>query len=164
MSEKLYIGGLSALYKEPDPLKGGGVTHVLSALDFDVRDSKQLRDYKHLIIQVDDDANEDLLTRFQETNAFIDAGLQNDGGVFVHCAMGVSRSATIICAYLMWKHRISREDALKWLREGRPRATPNKGFMEQLDMYEAMLHAETESTRDALLQKWKDRRTGFSKL
>ncbi|CZT21948.1 uncharacterized protein RCC_07816 [Ramularia collo-cygni] len=164
MSEKLYIGGLSALYKEPDPLKDGGVTHVLSALDFDVRDSKQLKDYQHLTISVDDDPNEDLLSHFPQTNAFIDAGLQNGGGVFVHCAMGVSRSATFVCAYLMWKHKISSESALKWLREGRKRATPNAGFMEQLAVYDAMLHAEDQSTRDAILQKWKKSRKGSSKL
>lgn len=165
MSEKLYIGGLSALYKEPDPLKEGGVTHVLSALDFDVQDSKQLKSYKHLTISVDDDPNEDLLKHFTQSNAFIDAGLQSGGGVFVHCAMGVSRSATFVCAYLIWKYKISSQEALKWLREGRARATPNKGFLEQLDVYETMMHAADDSTRGAILEKWQDRRrTGSSKL
>lgn len=30
---KLYIGGISALYQEPDPLEKAGITHVLSTLD-----------------------------------------------------------------------------------------------------------------------------------
>jgi dual specificity phosphatase 12 len=164
ISGKLYIGGLSALYKEPDPLKEGGVTHVLSALDFDVRDSKQLKDYKHLTIGVDDNPHEDLLRHFPQSNAFIDEGLQNDGGVFVHCAMGVSRSATFVCAYLMWKYNIGSESALKQLREGRDRARPNAGFMEQLAVYGEMLKAKDEASRKAILQKWKDRRTPGSKL
>lgn len=160
----LYIGGLSALYKEPDPLKDGGVTHVLSALDFDVRDSKQLKDYKHLTISVDDDPNEDLLKHFTQSNAFIDAGLRGGGGVFVHCAMGVSRSATFVCAYLMWKHNVGCEEALKWLREGRDRARPNQGFMEQLAVYEKMLQAKDDASRDDVLQKWQSSKMGRSKL
>lgn len=164
ISGKLFIGGLSALYKEPDPLKEGGVTHVLSALDFDMRDTKQLKDYTHLIISIEDDSHEDLLSHIPKSNAFIDAGLQDGGGVFVHCALGVSRSATFVCAYLMWKYKINRDSALKWLREGREKAKPNEGFMEQLAVYESMLKAEDGPTREAIFEQWKERQTPSSKL
>lgn len=82
----------------------------------------------------------------------------------MQCQMGVSRSATFVCAYLMWKHNINSESALKWLREGRERASPNQGFMEQLDVYDSMLNADDEGSRDAVLQKWKDKRRTLSKL
>lgn len=75
--------------------------------------------------------------------------------------MGKSRSATILLAYLLWRSRQSRsgtsavtatnaadsdvvalppkplsvEEALMQLRQGRPIAEPNEGFMEQLYMY-----------------------------
>jgi dual specificity phosphatase 12 len=70
------------------------------------------------------------------------------GAVLVHCAMGKSRSVTAIIAYLLWKHphRFGKADptttaeqavlqALQWVRETRPIAEPNEGFMRQLEMW-----------------------------
>ncbi len=66
------------------------------------------------------------------------ASLEPTGAVFVHCAMGKSRSVTAIVAYLLWKHphRFGRSDptttatdavgrALKWVQRSRPIAEPN---------------------------------------
>lgn len=71
--------------------------------------------------------------------------------------MGKSRSATVLVAYLLWHSRekakaaappptdsdvvplppkpLSVEEALTILRQGRPIAEPNEGFMDQLYMY-----------------------------
>ncbi len=70
------------------------------------------------------------------------------GAVLVHCAMGKSRSVTAIIAYLLWKHphRFGKADptttaqqavaqALQWVRETRPVAEPNDGFMRQLELW-----------------------------
>jgi dual specificity phosphatase 12 len=70
------------------------------------------------------------------------------GAVLVHCAMGKSRSATAVIAFLLWKypHRFGKADsattardavarALQWVRETRPIAEPNDGFMRQLEMW-----------------------------
>ena len=67
------------------------------------------------------------------------AALEGGGGVFVHCAMGKSRSATSVVAYLMWKYGYGRDYALALVCEVRPVCSPNPGFMEQLDVYERML-------------------------
>ena len=70
------------------------------------------------------------------------------GAVLVHCAMGKSRSVTAVIAYLLWKHpyRFGKADpttaaqqvvaqALQWVRETRPVAEPNDGFMRQLELW-----------------------------
>jgi dual specificity phosphatase 12 len=70
------------------------------------------------------------------------------GAVFVHCAMGKSRSVSAIIAYLVWKYpqRFGRGNpnttpaeavtkALKWVRDTRSIAEPNDGFMRQLEMW-----------------------------
>lgn len=72
----------------------------------------------------------------------------SSGAVLVHCAMGKSRSVTAIVAYLLWKHphRFGKANptttaqqavaqALEWVRETRPVAEPNDGFMRQLEMW-----------------------------
>jgi len=54
-------------------------------------------------------------------------------------AMGKSRSVTIVMAYLLRQnptHTVS--SALDLIRESRPIAEPNDGFMKQLELYKAM--------------------------
>nr|POF14213.1 isoform 2 of dual specificity protein phosphatase 1 [Quercus suber] len=148
----LYIGGLHALYQKPELFKQHNISHILSVLDYDIYENGQFSEYKHYMLRVDDDPNEDLLKHFHATNAFIDEALQGGGAVFVHCAMGKSRSATIVCAYLMWKHRITAKAALDQLCEGRPVCSPNPGFGEQLDVYFEML--QNEAKMNEIYDNW----------
>jgi len=53
--------------------------------------------------------------------------------------MGKSRSVTIIVAYLLRRYRYHTVfSALSLVRESRPMAEPNDGFMAQLELYKAM--------------------------
>ncbi|KAK4539341.1 hypothetical protein LTR36_000772 [Oleoguttula mirabilis] len=158
---KLYIGGLHALYQKPDLFEKGGITHIVSVIDFDIYENGAFEQYEHLMLRVDDDPNEELLKHFKQTSAFIDAALKGGGGVFVHCAMGKSRSAAVVCAYLMWKDKVSPQEALKQVCEGRPVCSPNPGFMEQLGVYSEILKAGDDTKADEVYQHWlKNRFTG----
>ena len=53
----------------------------------------------------------------------------------MHCYAGVSRSATLVLAYLMARERLSLKMALQRVREARPTAMPNQGFLRQLEKY-----------------------------
>lgn len=55
--------------------------------------------------------------------------------VLVQCHAGVSRSATIICAYLIKHKALTPTQALQLLKEKRHRAKPNAGFLKQLEEY-----------------------------
>ena len=104
---KLFIGGLHALYQKPDLFQRAGITHIVSVLDFDIYEAGAFKQYEHLHLRLDDDPNENLLQHFPESNKFIEDALSNGGGVFVHCAMGKSRSPPVAVAYLMtqsWLH------------------------------------------------------------
>ena len=156
---KLYIGGLYALY-QTDLIKAAGITHVLSVIDYDPLLQDKFAHLNHYHIRADDDPNENLLQHFSATNKYIDAGLK-DGGVFVHCAMGKSRSATLVVAYLMWKHEITWEQALDQLCEGRPVCDPNMGFKEQLQVFQDMLKNQKDAK--AIYERWlKERFMGES--
>ena len=61
------------------------------------------------------------------------------GKVFVHCYKGVSRSATIVIAYLMLKCNIDLEDAVKMIRAKR-KIHPNDGFIRQLCILSRQLY------------------------
>lgn len=52
--------------------------------------------------------------------------------------MGKSRSATCVCAYLIYRYGISPIEALMRIRASRPLAEPNDGFMDQLNLWDEM--------------------------
>lgn len=61
------------------------------------------------------------------------------GRTLLHCAAGVSRSATLCLAYLMKYHTMSLLEAHAWTKACRPIIRPNSGFWEQLIHYEFQL-------------------------
>jgi len=65
----------------------------------------------------------------------IHCDINNNKNVFVHCAMGVSRSASVIIAYLIKYKNMSYEEATRAVKEKRPCVEPNSGFMLQLKTY-----------------------------
>ena len=83
---------------------------------------------------------------FHEAADFIDLILREGGRVFVHCVQvgvnslqhqdifylqGISRSATLVLAFLIIKKKVRLEDAIKSIGVKRSIA-PNEGFMLQL--------------------------------
>jgi dual specificity phosphatase 12 len=167
---KLYIGGLYALY-QTDLIRAAGITHVLSVIDYDPLLQERFAHLKHFHVRADDHPNENLLQHFEAAVRYIDGALQelnqakeeegSGGGVFVHCAMGKSRSATLVVAYLMWKYQLDPVTALEQLCEGRPVCDPNPGFKEQLEVWGRMCKTEDDEEKRRIYEEWeKTRFTG----
>ena len=57
-------------------------------------------------------------------------------GVLVHCVMGMSRSTTILAAFLIKHRRMSLHDAMRLVRSKRDIAYPNVNFYRQLIDFE----------------------------
>ena len=56
--------------------------------------------------------------------------------------MGISRSASIVIAFLMHTKLINFEQALFYLRSKRRQVQPNPGFVLQLQKYERSMHKQ----------------------
>jgi dual specificity MAP kinase phosphatase len=100
--------------------------------------------FKYKRINANDCQNQNLRQHFDEAFEFIDEAKANNGKVLVHCQAGVSRSPTIVIAYLMNKQRLRMNDAYEKVRESRPIIAPNIVFMSQLLDYEAKLFSSTD--------------------
>lgn len=83
-------------------------------------------------ISVDDVSTADLAQYFAEGYEFIRRGLAAGEGVLVHCHAGISRSPTMVAAYLMRSRGLSAPSALALVRAARPVVSPNEGFVQQL--------------------------------
>mmetsp|Transcript_47476 Transcript_47476/g.122911 ORF Transcript_47476/g.122911 Transcript_47476/m.122911 type:complete len:282 (-) Transcript_47476:146-991(-) len=90
---------------------------------------------------------------------------EKKGKVLVHCMNGESRSATAVAAYMMAEMGMSAKEALTTMRKIRPNISPNKGFLEQLKMFENMgckLEGSTPfHTRFRLRQRQEEREAGY---
>ncbi|RKF64909.1 Tyrosine-protein phosphatase yvh1 [Erysiphe neolycopersici] len=140
--DNIYIGGIRCLKKEF--LQKAAVTHIVSVMKYDFKRYEHLQEFKHLQIEVDDIETENLLEIFEKTGAWIKEALKNGdegkpGVVLVHCAMGISRSVTIVLAYLLRENvTLEVSDALSLVQRARPKAHPNDGFIAQLKLYKEM--------------------------
>ena len=86
-------------------------------------------DVKYLRITIADFEGENIEKYFEDCIKFIDSA---QTPVLVHCHAGVSRSPTIVAAYLMRKFSIGAAQALDFVKQRRPMVDINKGFYEQL--------------------------------
>ena len=135
----LYIGSCDAAANR-EVLQTNGITHILNvAIDLENRFAADTSlTYKSLPIF--DMPEQDIEQYFDITNKFIDDSLASGkGAVLVHCMAGVSRSATIVAAYLMKETVMTAEQAVAKVRETRW-VMPNAGFLKQLKSYYNTLH------------------------
>ncbi|XP_061051638.1 dual specificity protein phosphatase 22 isoform X4 [Eubalaena glacialis] len=119
--------------RDAEQLSKNKVTHILS-----VHDSARptLEGVKYLCIPAADSPSQNLTRHFKESIQFIHECRLRGEGCLVHCLAGVSRSVTLVVAYIMTVTDFGWEDALRTVRAGRSCANPNLGFQRQLQEFE----------------------------
>ncbi|KAH0826671.1 hypothetical protein J3R83DRAFT_5059 [Lanmaoa asiatica] len=127
----LWIGDLpSAL--DVETLKSKKIFSVVTAMRGKVTINATFYKYQ---INMDDSADEDVLVHFLPSISFIQKELDKGHGVLVHCQAGISRSATIVAAYLMYTRKLDASAALDMIKAVRPHTDPNEGFLQQLEIF-----------------------------
>ena len=104
----------------------------------------------YLVVAILDLPEEPLRDHFRQCFDFIDQGIQRKSSVLVHCNAGISRSVSIIVAYLMYRFKWSLDKALLAVKNARPSAQPNPGFLKQLLVYEQYLNSESSLSQAQL--------------
>ena len=134
VADALFLG--SAASCNTGALDDLRITHVVSLLE---RTPAPPADRSWLLCHIPDSESADMGPVMQRALPFITEAIASGGRVLVHCEQGVSRSATVVCAHLMLTSgaaQMSASEALATVRQHRPSARPNAGFMQQLDRRE----------------------------
>lgn len=92
--------------------------------------------FKYKFIEAYDLPSFNLKNIFDECFLYIENIRMLGRRVFIHCNAGVSRSPTIIIAYVMRHLKISFDEAFKLVKKARITINPNAGFILQLKDYE----------------------------
>lgn len=143
----LYLGGSGAA-KNINVLNKYKITHILTIDDSPLpRALTDMRQFVIKFIHLSDQPKANLLGHLEETDLFIKEGLSR-GAVLVHCHCGVSRSASVIIAYIMKKYGITHHKAFEKVKAKRSIVHPNKGFVSQLILYRKMGYTIDQNDMD----------------
>lgn len=96
----------------------------------------------HYFLSMNDDHQQDILTILPKIIPIIDQHLKNGEAVLIHCAQGISRSASILAGYLMWSEKKPFQEILKSIKSKREVASPNLYFCRQLEKFEQDLRKD----------------------
>ena len=92
--------------------------------------------FKYKILYLDDAIDENLLCWLYEAFKFIDSSEKN---IYIHCIMGISRSASVTIGYLMFKNKWNYLKSFEFVKKKRNQIDPNSGFVEQLKKFEIII-------------------------
>ncbi|XP_036625045.1 serine/threonine/tyrosine-interacting-like protein 1 isoform X2 [Trichosurus vulpecula] len=95
---------------------------------------------KLLHIQVTDSPEQDLFSHFRHASHFMDAHVHLGSVVLVFSTQGISRSCTVILAYLMHRNRESLKRSWAHVQSCKNNIRPNRGFVQQLVEWEKVIH------------------------
>ena len=103
ITETIFLGNIDAAFNKKK-LKQLGIKKVLTVMSA-FGNHYSPHEFIHKSIDVDDDFRTNIICHFKECILFI----EGKDKIFVHCAAGMSRSPTIVIAYIMWKRKKTKD-------------------------------------------------------
>ena len=149
IKEGIFIGNAYSVIgnyatKESDLLDVLNIKVVISALTEEEYEDYMIarEDFPDITwhrLVIDDDEDEKISLHFFTVQEIISKALSENKNVIVHCAAGMSRSPSLVIAYLMIENRWCYEEAYNYVKSRRPIIEPNIGFVKQLKALEYKL-------------------------
>lgn len=145
----LYVGDVAGSHNV-ELLRSNNITAMVSLAnrplaEWNMAENRaQIPAERHLFVRWVDTPTQDILSDLAGICDFIDK-MRREGGVLVHCTRGVSRSATVVVAYLMRLHSQPVSPALAAVQRVR-RVRPNSSFLAQLEVWHEMQYECWEDT------------------
>ncbi|OLQ14501.1 putative rhodanese domain-containing dual specificity protein phosphatase [Symbiodinium microadriaticum] len=99
--------------------------------------------YKYQRTSLEDAPSSNLLELLPNSLRFVERCMKQKGRLLVHCTRGISRSSSIVIAYLMLAKSKSYDEAKKQVQLKRSVAHPNLGFQVQLQHLESLLNTRS---------------------
>jgi atypical dual specificity phosphatase len=139
LTDSLYLSGCSPVTS--DNLESLGITAVVCALseaeERRMMGERTLPDsVKKMYVRLIDADSSDISAHFDRAGQFIEAEIRAGGRVLVHCAAGISRSSSLVLAYLMRYRNHDLRKAFGLVKSVRRVVRPNNGFFQNLIDYE----------------------------
>lgn len=156
----VFVGPYQAS-KDLNALKNSLITHICCISES--REAHLLKprfpdQFQYIVLDIRDATDQNLISIFPQALRFIDGCLNSGGRVLVHCGDGLSRSPAVATAYAMAKYNMTSEDAFQFIQSRRFCASPNLGFLRQLDEYDFICQAKRSIPESATRSNSQDLR------
>ena len=143
ISRNLYLGPMESA-KTIDKPSNKNKWFVLSIME----NPPKLRYVKQLEIHLSDHHSTNICKWFDLAYEAILQHLKEGKKVLVHCRMGISRSASVMIAFLMRANGWTAQHSQEYVETKRPWINPNSGFIRQIQVYEVYLaHPELRAAK-----------------
>jgi protein-tyrosine phosphatase len=131
----LYLGSMAAVH-DLDLLREHGITHLVQVLEVPWIPQADDDGFTYHRIDIEDRSSAALKPHLDAACNYIRASLARGDNVLVHCQQGVSRSASIVIAYLIRDRSMTYDDAFDLVKQRRQCIKPNSGFIKALREWE----------------------------
>lgn len=128
-------------------LQSHNIRLIINATPTFANHHEPLIDY--IRVDVNDEPSASLLPWMDAVAERIENELSTGKSVYVHCQMGISRSSSLVIAYLMKYQGMTRDQAYIHTKELRPKIEPNIGFWKQLTEYESLQQQQAETKKES---------------
>ena len=143
----LYISSYNAT-KNLDLLEKNKITHIINcAADFCENVFEKDNKFTYLSFYLKDHVLENIECIFYECIKFIENVREKGGRVLVHCIQGISRSVSIVIAYIIFTKKLSYDKAFNLVQLKREISSPNFGFSIQLQNFYSRLYEDPAKYR-----------------
>jgi len=164
----LFLGPYSvAVRSRSNYLEEKGITHIVCIrqdCESHIVRTHFSNKIQYLVLNIADQVTENIIQHFQKVRRFLDECFAAGGKVLVHGNAGISRSAAIVCGYIMEKYNLSFKDAFSLVQSKRFCVSINEGFIQQLKEYEPIYQARNLALNGQCSMReesvWKRKREG----
>ena len=146
IKNKLYLGDMFDA-NDADVIKNTNISCIVCVAERlkIINTNPNVTVYKY---ELSDDYNCNISLYFDEIGEIIN----NANIVLVNCAAGISRSSTIVIAYIMKYYKLDLKSTFIGVRNKRNQICPNKKFMTCLLDYELSLFGKNSLTYDECIK------------
>jgi protein tyrosine phosphatase (PTP) superfamily phosphohydrolase (DUF442 family) len=146
IDEDFFLGG-ALMFDDLERLQGQGVRAVVNLCAERQDDPQRLRDacMEYLWLPVLD-AFPPTIEQIQQGVAWIEQQLDAKRIVYVHCAAGVGRSATLLACWYLYAHGRRVSQVLRFLKARRPQMVLTRWQIRRLYEFEALLQQRSSTT------------------
>ena len=124
--DHLYLGSQDAV-SDKEYLQSLSMKHILCVAP--MIPSLFPNDFDYKIVELLDIPSFDIKNHIHHCLEYIDECLKRNENVICHCNAGVSRSPTVIIAYLIEYKKMSFKNAFELVKQKRSSIRPNDGFL-----------------------------------
>ena len=111
------------------------INYILNCAS-DIKINNLPTDVKYCHLDMIDSPQLNIFQYFGKAFAFIESARKNNCNILIHCKLGISRSTSILIAYMIKHYGYSVKKSLDLIKSKRKQVNPNNGFINQLYSFE----------------------------